>query len=211
MISLEIKPRIIINTSVNGPVQLSERFFEHPLPQNTYGITVFNGGRKEIDILDKEVEIYSRGFPEDPITRRLAAVLSVDDAKHLMLQIPSIISIYNTIILQEIPHQERNFNPDNYPPARIISEPDIVLNNGDPEKIEHPFPSGSEGLKLSFAIRGSSPLTGEKVPMLLLDRTEAINLYENLKKLLTQSCFRGNSAILVEKEFISPSRLVCFV
>ena len=206
----EIKPRIIINTWIHGPVQLPERLFEHPLPKSTYGIMLSSGSKPEIDILDKEVAIYSKGFPGDPVVRRLAAVLSVEDAKTLMSQLPSMINAHYAVISHTIISQKRNFNPDNYPPVRIILEPDIVESNIDPEEIEHPFPSGSTGLSFPFAIRGISPISEEKIPMLLITKAEAINLYESLKKSLNQSCFRGNKAISVEREFVSPSRLVCF-
>lgn len=107
----EIKPRIIINTWVHGPVQLPEKLFEHPLPKGTYGIILSPGSKPEIDVLDKEVEIYSNSFPGDPVTRRLAAVLSVEDAKNLMLKLPFIISANDTMIPQTIPHLERNCFP----------------------------------------------------------------------------------------------------
>lgn len=210
MISLEVRPRIIINTSVNGPVQLSERFFEHPLPKNTHGIIVFNGGRRDIDILDKEIEIYSNSFPGDPVIRRLAAVFSVEDVKILAPQLLAITNLNYAVIPPLLPKQERNFNPDNYPPARIISDPDIVVNNHEIEDIEHPFPYGSEGLRLPLAIRGISPFSGERVPMLLLDKGEAVRLHYNLVKILQSTTFRGSKAVLIEKEFNHPSRLVCF-
>lgn len=210
MIEPEIRPRIIINSWVNGPVQLPERYFEHPLPPETYGIRVYNGGRPEIDILDKEVAIYSNSYPGDPVTRRLAAVLSIEDAKSLFSQLPPMIHANNGMVPHTFPHQNRGFNPDNYPPARIVSKPDIVENNFEPGEVEYPFPSGSEELVLPLAIRGASPYSGEKVPMLLLNNDEATNLYRQLQQILKQSSFRGHKAISVEKELILPKRLVQF-
>lgn len=208
MIEPEIRPRIIINSWVNGPVQLPERYFEHPLPPETYGIRVYNGGRLEIDILDKEVAIYSNSLPGDPVVRRLAAVLSFDDAKILLSKLPPIIRTRYTVIPPIIPNQSRNFNPDNYPPARVILEPDIVVSDLEPEEIEHPFPSGSEGLRFPLVIKGISPFSEEKIPMLILNRTEIINLYGQLQKTLKGSYFRGYKAVSIEKEHELSKRLV---
>lgn len=206
----EIRPRIIINTWIHGPVQLPEKSFEHPLPKGTYGILLSAGSKPEIDILDKEVEIYSNSLPGDPVIKRLAAVLSVEDAKSLFSQLPPMIHAHNGMVPYTVPHQNRGFNPDNYPPARIVSKPDIVENSCKPEEVEYPFPSGSEGLVLPLAIRGASPYSGEKVPMLLLNNDEATNLYRQLQQILKQSSFRGHKAISVEKELILPKRLVQF-
>lgn len=210
MIRPEIRPRIILNSWVNGPVQLPERYFEHPLPPDTYGIKVLNGNISEIEILNKEVEIYSRSFPGDPVIRHLAAVLSFEDARELMLKLLPAIHLDEKIIPDTIPKQEKNFNPDNYLPARIIAQPEVMVGNIDLEKVEIPFPSGSEGLRLSLIIAGVSPFSEEKVPMLLLNKIEAINLYGQLQQVLIRPFFRGNKAVSIEKELLSPKKLVRF-
>lgn len=113
-----------------------------------------------------------------------------------------------TIITIPSPKSPRNYNPDEYPKARILVEPDVEIRSITINDIEYPYPLGSEKRPYGIVITSLSE-RDHRTPALLLDSREAKRLAEGLGRALRQFNGRGKGVVEIEKK-ARPQRLVSF-
>lgn len=210
--NMDSKLRLLSGTKVTFHTQLPETMFEHPIPSGIVGVRLYETGRETLDVLNQEIGIWTNPFPGDPVPARLAATLSIDDARSL---IPKLLSVLNeidknssTIITIPSSKSPRDYNPDEYPEVRILVEPDVEISSIDVENIEYPYPLGSEERRYNIVISSLSG-NGQRIPVLLLDELETKRLAEGLGKALGQFKGRGKGAVKIEEK-VRPQRLVYF-
>lgn len=193
------------------------------IPDGTIGLKQQEGGRTYIDLLDKEIAIYSASYPGDPVSHRLAAILSVDDAQSLAKALMITLMGDYQIGAPHIPLPNRlvsiegvlyfSHNPDVYPKAVVIQNPSVEVRSVALEDLQWPFPRGCEGRQFPIVI-ASSLDRGEKIPFLLLDHIEAkrvifgVDLLTNPRS-AGKMPYMGKSAVRIWQR-IHPERLVTF-
>lgn len=158
------------------------------------GLKQNDAGRVYIDLLDKEIGICSAGFPGDSVGSRLAAMLSVEEAKSLAKSLRLILSDKIEVESVVIPRVSRfpgsanaiylPYNPDEYPKAAVLLKPVISIRATHLKDVSWPFPWGSEGRSFPIVVASTDMNTGEKIPALLLDEQEARRIISEIDALV---------------------------
>lgn len=201
--SLETKIRVIRDVRIGFHSQYPEGAFEQPIPPGTVGIELSdpNGGFY-FEILNQEIGIHTNGFPGDPVSGRLAATVSIEDAGPLAEKLFSAAQKAQEVPLTNpLPQPENHYNPDDYPKARILREPDVEMRLIDPADIEYPYPAGATGQTHAVVITALSSDGKTRKPALLFNPQDAEQIAIGIQKIRDTMPARGKTAITTEEKF----------
>ncbi len=179
-----IQPRFLTEPHVYFHSQINADQFEEPIPEGIFGVTLQEGGRPYVDVLDQEVAIYSRVVKYWLNPYYMAATVSMEDA--LSLRDGLMVAAEAGKVKME--DQAMILQQDVPARARILNKPTVELMLG--------------GVVITSLVTPT-----DRIRAFVVNQEDALKLARGISEVLEQNRFRG-SAIVDVLNKVTPGKVV---